>query len=481
MAVNKINIYPDYSGFIPVIKSGGITDVLLNKIITKHQNCRERMMGLYGRYKTMEEYTPIFNREPRFKHEDPDIEEINNRVNNDFFSEIIDIKTGYFAGKAAVYSYSDSDESEEDTGGEEAMEVAAKALNDFVMCNNMYDVDMECTRLAAVCGYAGRLLYVDTSGNERIMVVDPCDTIILYTTEMTEPVYAVRYYPVLDINDVEYWKAEFYDDKNVYYYEGQYGNLALKEVKQHLFDCCPLQGVPNNRELLGDAEKVVELIDNYDRAFSDNSNDIEGNTSAHMIFQNVIMDDTDMAKARKSGAFQFDGDGKVYYLTKDINDTFNSNHLKRTEENIYRFSKTPNFSDENFGTAAGIALKIRMTGLESKCGSFEAKLQSANVYMFKCLATSFVKKRISFDPLQCFVKYKRNFPLDIVSESQAVATLLGAGLPKQVAFAELSFIDDIDYVMDLIEQEKDGIAPLEDEIPEDKPPQDEDVIEDAEE
>lgn len=38
---------------------------------------------------------------------------INNKIANDFFSEIVDFKTGYFAGKAIAYSYSQTDESED--------------------------------------------------------------------------------------------------------------------------------------------------------------------------------------------------------------------------------------------------------------------------------------------------------------------------------------------------------------------------------
>jgi hypothetical protein len=61
------------------------------------------------------------------------------------------------------------------------------------------------------------LFYIDTDGNERVMPVAPYETIILYENEMTEPFAAVRYYKTLDINDVESYKAEYYDDTNIYY------------------------------------------------------------------------------------------------------------------------------------------------------------------------------------------------------------------------------------------------------------------------
>ncbi len=458
--------YPDYSGFISHIEEHGVNDDVINKIINKHVHNSAFTRELYNRYKTREDAVPIFSREARFKHEDSDIEELNNKINNDFFSEIANIAVGYFAGNAAAYKYADADSEE----SEKATEAAQKALADFVTRNNMYDVNMETTKYATICGYAGRLFYIDKEGKERVMPVAPYETIILFENEMTEPYAAIRYYKTFDINDTESYKAEYYDNTNIYYYEGQLGSLTLKETKPHMFDYCPLQGIPRNRELLGDAVKVLKEIDDYDKTVSDNSNDIEGNTNAHMVFQNVVVSDDEMAKARKSGAFRFNSmgqDSKVYYLTKDVNDGFNEHHLDRLEDNIYRFSQTPNLHSEKFGNPSGISLKFKITGLESKCGMYEAKCISADTYMFKLLASSFTKQRIPFDPLQAYTVYKRNFPMDLQNEAQTVQSLTNAGVPKQIAFEQLSFVDDVDYLMQLIEQEKEAIPSLMDMLPED--------------
>ena len=459
--------YPDYSGYIAAIKENGITDELINKIISKHTNNAQHTKDLYNRYKTREDAVPIFSREARFKHENEEIEELNNKVNNDYFSEIADISVGYFAGKAASYKYADVGNEEEETAA--ATEEAKKALEDFVTRNNMYDVNMETTKYATICGYAGRLFYIDTDGNERVMPVAPYETIILYENEMTEPFAAIRYYKVVGIDDAESWKAEYYDHTYIKYYKGQLGSLTYVNEELHLFNYCPLQGIPRNRELLGDAEKVLALIDDYDKTISDNSNDIEGNTNAHLVFKNVVMDDDAMAKARKSGAFSYNAmsDSDVYYLVKNVNDNFNTNHLNRLEDNIYRFSKTPNLNSQEFGTASGIALKFKITGLEAKCGAYEAKCISADTYMFKLLASSFIKKRIPFEPLQCYTVYKRNFPMDLVSEAQTVQQLTAAGLPKKIAFEQLSFVDNVDYIMEEIEAEKDDIPSLMQQLPED--------------
>lgn len=463
---NVLAEYPDYSAEIDVLNNGGISpegvDVnLLYRIINKHKYNARYNKKLYSRYKVNEDGVPIFGRRPRFENN----KEINNRINNDFFGEIIDFKVGYFAGEAIGYSYSTTQESVDDTGGDKAVEAASKVLTDFIARNNMYDVDMEITKFAAICGYAGRLFYIDKDGYERCMVVEPFECIVLTNAEVTEPEYAVRYYKTKDIHDKTIWKVEFYDETMIYFYEGNLGNLTFAESKPHMFNYCPLQLIPNNKEMIGDAEKVLKLIDSYDKDLSDCDNDIESFARAILVFENLAVTDKQMEEAQISGTFKFftgAAQGKAYYLTKDINDTFTENHINRVEKNIYRFSKTPNLNDEQFNSASGISLKFKLTGLETKCGMFQAKVQAAGTYMFKLLAECWKRHlKVEVDPLQCVMDFKRNFPLDVLSEAQAAQAMINAGLPKRVAYSlAFSGIDDIDWVMQLIDEEQNSIPPL---------------------
>ena len=456
-------LYPDFQAEIDFIKENGITDEMLNKIIDKHSANRAFNFNLHKRYETLEGKVPIYNRQPRFDEENP----INNTINNDFVGEIVDFKTGYFAGKPFAYNYADTRESKEDTGGEEARDKAAKELSDFVARNNMYDIDLDVAKNAAIAGYAGRMFYFDEDGKERVIALPSYETIILSETSITEPKYGIRYYKTLGINGEEIWKAEFDDGQTIRFYEGNLGGLfeLPEKAMQNLFGYCAIQGVPNNSEMMGDAEKVLELIDAYDRTLSDNNNEVESFANAYMAFENVNMDEEEIKRGQRSGAFQYYNNGNggkgIHFITKDINDSFVEHHLDRLEDNIYRFSKTPNLDDDSFaGQASGIALKFKLTGLETKCGMFQAKMQSAGVYMFKLLASSWSKKQIAVDPLQCYIVFPRNFPVDTQSEAATVQAMINSGLPKRVAFQQYSAIDDIEEVMQLIEEEKEEIPSL---------------------
>lgn len=462
--------YPDFDAFIDKIEQSGITPELLTKIIQKHTPNAKYNEELYRRYMTAEDSVPIFKRKPRYEEENP----INNKVNNDFFSEIVDFKTGYFAGKPIAYGYSKSDESKEDTGGEEGVDKATEVLTDFVTRNNMYGVDMETTKLASIYGYAGRLFYIDIEGNERVMPVHGYETIILSKTDISEPQYAIRYYKTYDINNAKTWVVEFYDNESIYTYKGSLSQLQLDgEPKTHMFDYCPLQGIANNKEMLGDAEKVLALIDDYDKVLSDNSNEVE--SFVHALMQiSVNVEDEVIRKAQKSGVIVIPKVGSnavdepVKWVTKEINDNFTEHHLQRLEDNIYRFSRTPNLTDDTFGSASGVSLKFKLHGLETKCGMFQAKMMDAGQYMWKVLSSSWAKKKITVDPLQVTMEFSRNFPLDLADEANVVQALISAGLPKEIAFGQLSFIDDVNYVMEMLEEEKNGIASLMENTPEDE-------------
>ena len=458
----KLNqLYPDFNAYIDFIDENGVSPEIIYKIINKHRGNSKYNENLYKRYQTLDGSLPIFKREPRFKENKP----INNKVNNDFFSEIVDFKTGYFAGEPIAYGYSDTEEAKETTGGTKAIDAATKALTDFTTRNNMYGVDLETTKLASIYGYAGRLFYIDEEGNERVMPVHGYETIILSKTDISEPKYAIRYYKTYDINDVQKWIVEFYDNTNIYTYSGLLSQLTEGSVKPHMFDYCPLQGIANNKEMLGDAEKVLPLIDDYDKVLSDNSNEVEAFVHAYLIFEGLRVDDKTIKEGQENGSFVFPAtgtqQGKAYFLTKNINDGFTEHHLQRLEDNIYRFSKTPNLEDTTFGTASGEALKFKLHGLETKCGMFEAMMMNAGQYMFKVLASAWAKKRIAFDPLQVTMGFTRNFPLNSLSNAQTAQALIAAGVPQEIAWEiAIPEIDDVDYVKEVKKRNQEEIGDL---------------------
>lgn len=444
--------------FINFIKENGINGDIITKLIELHKDDRARMLNLYERYKADVNGVPILQRKPIEYEENFETggnvrridNKVNNTLNNSFDAEIVDTKIGYLFGHPISYT----------SEKKQLQEVAAE----FIIRNNAEDADAELGKKTAICGKGARLLYINEDGQEAMRNIDPWETIFLTESSITEPTYAIRYYPVSELlngEEKQRWIAEFYDETNIHYYKSNYEGSKFEyvEEKPHMFEYCPLFGPPNNEEMKGDAEKVLALIDAYDRTLSDANNEIEQYRLAYLILKGVGADEKTMNEMKKTGVFQLmDEKEDLSYLTKDVNNQMIEDHLNRLEENIMRFAKSVNFSDEKFaGTASGVALKFKMLGLENKSIVMERKMSSALRYQFKVLCSAWSKRKgiEQEDYLDIWFGFKRNLPMNILEEADASLKLKGI-VSEETRLSLLSFIDDMQYELQKMEEEKDA-------------------------
>ena len=438
---------------------GQVTSQIIKDLIKDHEPDRQRMIELYERYKASKYGVPVLTRQFEDKWK------INNKLNNDFLGEIVDTKVGYFAGEPISYTIATEEGEAENTRAKEALE-------DFKRRNNIPDIDAETAKMAAICGYGVRLCYIDREGEEKVMNVDPWECIFVTDMSINEPQYSMRYYKITERYPgerspkekrySERWRVEWYDDTYVTFYKesetGEFIEDPDEPSREHLFDGVPLIGFPNNEEHQGDAEKVLNLIDGYDNTVSDVNSEIEQFRLAYMAFYGYSPDEETLKRAKKTGAFGLDIDGKIEFITKDMQDTVIENHLDRLETNIYRFSKTPNFQDEAFaGSQSGEARKFKMLNFENKCITTERKFAAALRQMFKVISSAWQKKGIPVKYEKIDFQFKRNFPLDLRYEAEASQMLKGL-VSEQTRLAMLSFVDPEEEKQRMEEEREEGIV-----------------------
>lgn len=436
---------------------GQVTSDIIRDLIDQHAPIRAKMLDLYNRYKTDD--LPILNRE--FEDEN----KINRKLNNSFDSEIVDTKVGYFIGNPISYQVDDV---------QQGSEKVDATLSDFTLRNNIDDLDSETVKMATICGYAARLLYIDRDGLERVMMVNPWEVILVYDRSINEPQFALRYYDVT-IKDGKEEKTktrvEWYDDQLVtYYLEDDNGDYVLDisepvNPQPHLFDLVPIVVFPNNEEQQGDAEKVLSLIDEYDILLSDGCIDEEQFSNAYMLFYGCDPTAEILRKVRQTGAFGLDekteGVG-VEFLTKELDPEYLKFLLETLEAGIMRFGRTVNMTDENFSqNLSGVAIRYKLMALETKCITMERKITAALRQQFRVLATAWAKKGITVDYTNIFFQFKRNLPVNISDEADSTSKLKGL-VSEKTRLSILSFIDDVDW--ELEEMAKDnGFIDLDDE------------------
>lgn len=445
-----------------------ITGKQISDLVRENRDKHYRQVKLYERFKGTDKGVPILTR--TFPVETAS--KVNNKLANDFFSDIVNTKTGYFMGNPVTYKYTEQDED----GSLIETTDADVLLQGFLKKNQVADLDSESAKMAAICGFAARLCYVNTEGTVSMLNVPPWETIFISDElGITDAPYAIRYY-VVERGDKKYVKAEFYDEETITFFvreggidenvdtEFQLDSSEPANPQAHLMAGCPVICFPNNEELQGDCEKVLTLIDGYDKTLSDVNSEIEQFRLAYLAFYGSSPSDDELARLRQTGVIGFpDKDDRAEYITKNLNDVTVQNHLMKLEENIIYFAQSVRFTDEAFGNASGVAMKFKLFCLESKCKTAERKFIKSLYRMFTVLSGYYDKRGISYDPWNFEFVFTRNFPLNLLDEAQSLATLKGL-VSDETAYGQMSFIDDPAKEIEKVKAEQEEYIKAEAEI-----------------
>ena len=418
--------------------------MMLEELLFSHSKIAERQKALYDMYTSVD-----LGIQHRVLTDDV---KINNKLENDFYSLIVNQCIGYLFGNGIVYDI-DSDKYDS-----EKFKEYQNDLFKWQVINNVADLDMETGKYQAVCGVAYRICYI-ADGEESVMNIKPWE--IIPFEENGTMKYAIRYYKTYDAKGNEITKVDFYDDKYVseyVYRRGASSNespLKLVNKYEHLFRYCPVISVANNEDHLGDFEKTMTLVEAYNRLVSDTQNEIEEFRQAYMIFDNdAEIDKETILAARQTGAFTLPEGSKAYFLTKDINPEFIQLQKEMLEENIYKFSQSVNMTDDGFsgGTQTGESRKWKILDLENKAIVKERKFEKALREQFKVLCSSWNVRGKDLKYWDIHFQFSRAIPKDLSYLADVVTKLKGI-VSDRTLISLMPFVDDVDFEFEQREEE----------------------------
>lgn len=283
-----------------------------------------------------------------------------NKLVNPYPKYITDFNTGFFMGQSVKYVATAMDEDEDDRFLEEYQKVCNR--------NNEAKENLTLAKTCSIKGEAYELLWVDDKAEVRFKAIEPDNAFLIYDMSIEDRVkFGVRYY-YTKVDNVKTTYVYLYDDKAMYLYtdESSNGVLKLEEVKPHPFGSVPLIHFKNNKELQGDFEQVITLIDAYNREQSNTLNDMDQFSDAYLALTNyAATDEEDIENMKKKRVLLLDSDGDAKWVTKDVNDTWIENFKLRINKDIHKFSFTPDFADESFGTnLPGVSLRLKLLTAE---------------------------------------------------------------------------------------------------------------------
>ncbi len=414
-------------------------------LIEKHKPIAAHASYLQAYY---EGYHAILNRQMA------DSTKPNNKLVNNLASYITDTVTGYFMGKPVAYS------------SEEADEEYLEELTRIFDYNDEQDHNSELGKSQSIKGVGYELLYTDDNSEIRFAELALESTIYVETDDVAaEPALAIHFYRIDNILGGVRLYYDVYTDIEIITYELVEENDSKSLIEQgrreHYWGGVPVIAYPNNKEMMGDFEGVISLIDEYNQAQSDTANDFEYFTDAYLMLTGVELTDPQVKKMRENRTISLpDKECMADWLIKEINDVAIENYKDRVREDIHSLSKTPNLNDESFaGNLTGIAISYKLWGLEQIAANKERKFKRALQRRIELITNLLNSAEKGWNWMDIKITFSRNMPQNLV-EIVEMVTKLRNQVPEIILLAQLPFIENPKEAQDMLEKQNMGKVDL---------------------
>lgn len=389
-------------------KNTGLTPVLIKSLIGSHKKEITRLDSLDSYYRSN---APIMKRKKK------DTTKANNKLVTNYAKYITTMSTGYFVGIPVQTRCKD--------------ENFLARLTTVFKYNDEADLNTTLAINNSKYGYSYELHYMDELGRNRIAAVDPRE--IIYITDNTlndEPTMAIRYFEIKNAidNSSKVYSIEVYTKETIITYEMDGDSITPIGELQHPFKDIPIIRYINNTDETGDYEPVLTLIDAYDKIQSDTANDFEELTDSFLSVSGVTLEPEQALKLKEMKVFNFpSGDGKVEFVTKNVNDTALENFKTRLDSDIHKNSYTPNMSDENFvGNSSGVSMAYKLQGLEFLTGIKEQKFKKGLFRRVELLSNVLsIRANQQMDYTTVDFIFTRNNPKNLIEIVEMVTKLTG--------------------------------------------------------
>ena len=171
-----------------------------------------------------------------------------------------------------------------------------------------------------------------------------------------------------------------------------------------------------------------------------------------MLLVGADAEDEEIKSMKENRVMLLPEGAMAQWLTKNANDTQVENIIKRLHESIYRIAQCPDFSSESFvgGVSSGIAIKYRLTGMETKCGIIEGRMKKAlqrRIEIICGIASLKLGEEVYRD---INIDFKRNLPQDYTTTIQLINSLKGS-VSDATLLSQLPFIEDVNAELEAVE------------------------------
>ena len=373
----------------------------------------------------------------------------NDEANVNYCYSIVQTYCGYLSGVPISYT------SAEDIGD----------ILEILRYNDYHAEDNDLLESALVYGISYELNYLDEEAQQRFTHLDSKEVIPIYSNDIQKKlIAAIRIY---DANDYSVqWLSDLnkkhfcdvYTDTKIIHYEYQYGSLKFLSEERHYFGMVPITVFELNKKRKSIFDQVMSLQDAYNRLLNANIGDYESFVDAFLIVQGAYLDDETLTDAQNGKRVLNipDSDSVIKYLTKPDSSTGIKNLLDNIEEKIKRIAQAPDFADESFGTSSGIAIRYKLTGMETVCANIETNMKKALQKRLELICAIQRLTASDFTWRDVEIVFTRNLPVNELEEAQMVNQLRGL-VSNKTLLSQLNFITDVDAELEALKEQEEPL------------------------
>lgn len=365
-----------------------------------------------------------------------------NKTVMNYCKNIVDSYAGYLATPGNINYRSEND---------------IEVIMDILRYNDYQAEDSDFLLDALVYGTAAELMFIDASGQTRFRLIDPMSCFGIYDDSLTgDLMYFVRMYKTSDWDNSDTYNVDVYTDMNVQHYTMSSYNGALTFLmdEPHYFSQCPANifYLPDEKSIF---DCVIGLQDSMNELLSAEIDDYAAFCDAYLVLEGAELDEEEAAMMRQNRIIMLPEGAKANWLTKSANDAQVENIMKRIHDAIYRVAQCPDFSAESFvgGVSSGIAIRYRLTGMETRAGKIEAEMKKAlqrRVEIICGIATLKLGEEV-FRDIQ--IEFKRNVPEDVTATINMINALKGT-VSDATLLSQLDFISDVNAELEAVNEQK---------------------------
>ena len=409
----------------------------LTKILTQFQT--DPINGLPYLQKCKNYYLgkqKILQRQPKDKER-----EITNACVN-FCKQVADSYLGYLAGKEIQYSNIDPE------------------LLDILLYNDLKDEDTNFLADALIYGKAFEIVYRDSDNEERFKLLDPRTCIEVVSSDLDEELqYVIRFWQTNLVEENQpVYTVEVYGNESTKIYQSTAGfsSFILLEEKPNYYNQVPITVFKLNNDCRSIFDQVMGLNDDYNQILSDSITDYQAFADAYLILKGQFADEEQLASMRRARCLMIDTDSDVSYLQKDTKTEEIDLLLKTVRDEIFHVSQAVDLADDSFNASTGIALKLKLIGMENQASAIESRFKKALQKRLEILCS--VLNLLGGDANWRDVKllFTRNIPT-ILTDTVEVVNALRDVVSRETLISLLPFVDDVEFEMKKIKEEQESI------------------------